>query len=89
MKRYAMNLLLALDQLGNALAGGRLETISSRLGKWKLHRLQHRSWPPSPWHPAYWLERSLDWIDPNHVLDAIESDECEASVLWNVNVPRR
>ena len=89
MRRWVWNLLLALDQFGNALAAGDPdETISSRLGKWKLGRLQADAWPPSRLHPSYWLERALDKIDPNHVLDAIERDEGEPAVVWKLNVPR-
>ena len=83
------DVLLALDQLGNALtAGDPDETISSRLGKWKLRRLRDGQWPPAWYHPSYWLERGLDKIDPGHVLDAIEKDEGEPAVVWRLNVPR-
>lgn len=95
MKRWFWNVLLAIDQLGNALAAGDPdETISSRLGKWKLNRQREGTWPPGPLHPAWWLERILDRIDPNHVLDAIEYDEGEPieaqehAVVWEANVPR-
>lgn len=63
-KRYGWNLLIALDQLGNALLGGDPdETISSRAGK-NRHR----------WH---WnaLSVALDWIDPGHTTRARENDE--------------
>ena len=89
LRRYVYNILLAVDQLGNTIASGDPdETISSRLGKWKLRRLKSRTWPPSRWHPVYWLERGLDRIDPNHVLDAIEYDEGEPAVVWKVCAPR-
>lgn len=89
LRRWSYNVLLAIDQLGNALTSGDPdETISSRLGKWKLRRLQAGEWPPSWYHPGYWLERGLDRIDPNHVLDAVEVDEGEPAVVWRVNVPR-
>jgi hypothetical protein len=88
-RAYLYNVLLAIDQLGNTLAAGEPdETISSRVGKWKLRRLADGEWPPSGWHPLYWLERGLDWVDPNHVLDAIERDEGEAAVVWKVSEPR-
>lgn len=76
MKRIAWNVLVAIDQLGNALTGGFPdETISSRLGKWKRHRIASGAWPPVWYHPARWLDAALDRIDPNHSLDAIECDE--------------
>ena len=76
MRRWAWSVLVAIDQLGNALAGGAAdETISSRLGKWKLARLRTSTWPPPWYHPARWLDSVLDRIDPNHSIDAIECDE--------------
>lgn len=89
LKAYVWNILLALDQLGNTLAfGDPDETISSRMGKWKRRRLRAGTWPPEPAHPLYWLERTLNWIDPNHVLDAIEPDEGESSIVWRLRSPR-
>lgn len=89
VRRYVWNVLLAVDQLGNALlAGDPDETISSRMGKWKLRRLKAGDWPPNPLHPVWWLERVLDWIDPNHVLDSIEADEGEDVIVWSMQEPR-
>ncbi len=80
--RYLWNVLYAVDLLGSALTGGSArETISSRIGRWKLRRLQEGAWPPSAAHPVYWIERGLDWIDPNHVLDAIRPDDSEQRVV--------
>jgi hypothetical protein len=60
--RYLLNLLLALDQGVNALAGGDPdETISSRAGK-KHPRL------------AAVIDR-LFWFDPRHTQRVIEKDE--------------
>lgn len=73
MRRYVWNVLIAIDQLGNVLTGGVPdETISSRLGKWKK-----RTPNPKWYDPRHWLERTLNWIDPNHAIDAIEYDEGE------------
>lgn len=89
MRRWILNVALAVDQLGNAIAAGNPdETISSRLGRWKLRRMRAGAWPPAWWHPAYWLERALDRIDPDHVLDAIEPGMAEDAVVWRVSVPR-
>lgn len=68
MRRYLWNLLIALDQLGNALlAGDPDETISSRCGK----RIQRPK--------GCWLCRALcallRRIDPNHCINSIEADE--------------
>lgn len=74
LRRWSINILLAVDQLGNALAGGDPdETISSRLGKIKRDHGGIIPWWPHP------LAKVLDWclerIDPNHSIDAIEHDE--------------
>ena len=73
--RYLLNLLIAFDQLGNATFGGNPdETISSRLGK--LKRDSGGVVPKSAWlYLARPLDAILDWLDPNHSLDAIEDDE--------------
>lgn len=75
LKQFAWNVLISLDQLGNALTGGNPdETISSRLGKRKRSRGGVLKW--SDWAG---LAKPLDWVldkvDPNHTLDAIEDDE--------------
>lgn len=63
--KYIWNILIAIDQLGNAILGGDPdETISSRAGK-----LQHRVW----W--AKGLCWFLDKIDAYHCRDAREFDE--------------
>ena len=63
-KRYFWNLLIAVDQLANALiAGDPDETISSRAAK-----RQHRRF----WR---WLGYVLEWIDPNHLAKSLEKDE--------------
>jgi hypothetical protein len=63
-KRYCWNVLIAVDQLANALiAGDPDETISSRAAK-RQHR---RVWR--------WLGRVLEWIDPDHLAKSLEKDE--------------
>jgi len=72
---YLMRVLIALDQLGNALTGGYAdETISSRLGKRKIQRGGNLRW--SDWGGiAKPLDEILDLIDPGHSIEAIELDE--------------
>lgn len=70
MRRYIWNVLIALDQLLNAILGGDPdETVSSRAAK-NLHL----------WH---WdvLARFLEWIDPGHMKRALEPDE-GADAAW-------
>lgn len=72
MKRYILNILIALDQLVNAMAGGDPdETISSRLGK-------H--------YRGTWMERFVDWVfrpihGPHHCERSIEPDEGRDEVM--------
>ena len=75
MRRWLVNVLIAFDQLGNAVTGGQPdETISSRLGK--LKRANGGTVPKAAWlYLARPLDAILDWLDPNHSLDAIEDDE--------------
>ncbi len=64
IRRYALNVLIALDQLANAiLLGDPDETISSRAAK-------HA-------HVCGWniLGRILDAIDPGHLKRTREADE--------------
>jgi hypothetical protein len=71
--RWALNVLISLDQLGNSILGGDPdETISSRLGrikqKWGGEIPKTR---PVAWATDWVLER----IDENHSIEAIEIDE--------------
>ncbi len=69
--KYAWNLIIAVDQLVNAiLFGDPDETISSRAAKHLGHR--------DGWH---WLARALDWIDPGHSKNALEEDEGKDALL--------
>ena len=79
---YILRVLVAIDQLGNAVTGGyEDETISSRLGKLKLARggvLTWRDWCGI----AKPLDGFLDWLDPGHSVDAIENDEGDPVCPW-------
>ena len=64
MKRYIWNLLRAADILANTLIGGRVRTISARLGQGQLEGALN------------WLEQlvheGLEWGWPGHCLDSYE-----------------
>jgi hypothetical protein len=69
VKRYARNVLVAIDQLLNALTGGDPdETVSSRLAK-------RPGWIG---RAACWL---LDRVDPGHCARVREPDEGR-DALW-------
>lgn len=69
--RYFWNILIAVDQLANALLGGDPdETISSRSGK----RQHEQAW-------AKYLCKFLNWIDTDHCQKSIEEDEGYRSAL--------
>jgi hypothetical protein len=73
LRKWAMNILIGIDQLANALTGGDPdETISSRLGKLKV---AHGG--EIPWHHslARLIDAGLERIDHHHSIDAIEADE--------------
>lgn len=65
--RYAMNALVALDNLVNACVflGDPDETISSAAYKGRLRG--HKGWAL--------LDKILDWIDPGHGAKVVEWDE--------------
>jgi hypothetical protein len=73
MGRWLINILIGIDQLGNAILGGDPdETISSRLGKLKVKHGGRIPW----YRPlSKTVDYFLDKIDPNHSVDAIEADE--------------
>lgn len=63
-KRYCLNLLIAFDQLTNALAGGDPdETISSRLGKYHSNSVLGKT------------VNALFFWQKNHIQESIEEDE--------------
>lgn len=66
MKLYILNILIAIDQLGNALINGNPdETISSRAGK---AMIAGKKW-------GCVLCKFLDWFQKDHCKKAIEYDE--------------
>ncbi|NOV27999.1 hypothetical protein E5S69_31430 [Cupriavidus necator] len=66
MKRYFWNILISIDQLGNALfAGDPDETISSRAGKAMQKR---QAW-------GCILCKALNWFDKDHCLKSIDTTE--------------
>ena len=75
--RYVLNVLIAIDQLGNALVGGDPdETLSSQVGKW-MRRGEH-----GDKGALYWRWRAFrDFIERiglfprSHWEEAIEPDE--------------
>ena len=77
--KWIVNVLIGLDQLGNALIGGDPdETISSRLGKLKLRHSGKIRWR-RPLSKI--IDMCLDRIDANHSIDAIEEDEGKNALL--------
>ena len=75
--RYFWNVLIAIDQLFNALLlGDPDETMSSRFGKWKS--LPQTDWR---WKVGYYMCRALHWIDKEHCLKSKEDDEGEYDLL--------
>lgn len=70
VKWYLYNLLLAIDQLVNAILGGYCdETISSRIGK---RVVRNDSWL------CNLLCKLLNLIEKDHCIKAIEKDEGDA-----------
>lgn len=77
--KYILNLLISIDQLGNAVLGGDPdETISSRCAK-ILHAAADRGVPaPAVLH---WFGWFLECIDPGHLKDSLEPDEGKDAIL--------
>lgn len=66
MKRYLINLAIAVDQLANAITGGDPdETLSSRAAKCARRG--------GKWCKRFC--RIMHWIDPKHCDKSIEFDE--------------
>jgi hypothetical protein len=65
MRRYAFNVLMGLDIFANTLLGGKVRTISARIGEKKAAGEMDV------------LTSCIDWvlekIDPGHSLDAYEN----------------
>lgn len=77
--QYIFNLLIAIDQLGNAILGGDPdETISSRCAKILHRHAENGSRAPRAWHA---LGAFLEWIDPGHLRDSLEPDEGSDAVF--------
>ena len=75
--RWAVNELIGIDQLGNAiLCGNPDETISSRIGRTKVRHGGRIPWTRPITKLTDWC---LDRIDPNHSIDAIEPGHAEGS----------
>lgn len=71
MKRYLLNLLIAIDQGGNAFFGGNPdETISSRVGRAALREVRG----------ALTLRSIIDWLFLNLTG---ERDHCANSIEWD------
>lgn len=65
-KVYVLRILLSLDQLLNTLWGGYPdETISSRCERGRLRGY---------WYWC-WLAKFLNWLDPNHTMEALRSEK--------------
>lgn len=73
VKKYLINVFIAVDQLANALLlGDPDETISSRAGK----ALERKGWSIA--EPLCYL---LSLVDFNHCKDAIEEDEGKDALM--------
>jgi hypothetical protein len=77
--KYIGNVAVSIDQLGNTLLGGAPdETISSRIGKIKVHYGGRIPWKRPI---ARIVDKALDKIDPNHCIDSIEIDEGHHAIV--------
>jgi len=66
--KYLVNNLMALDTLANTLTFGRVETISSRIGKLKRAGELDK-------HPIYKkIDDMLEQMDEYHSIEAIDED---------------
>ena len=77
--KYLLNILIAIDQLGNAiLFGDPDETISSRCAKILHHAAENNVPAPWAWHA---LGRFLEKIDPGHLKRSLEYCEGRNAVF--------
>jgi hypothetical protein len=75
VRRYVMNLLIALDQLFNVILGGNPdETISSAVGR---KAIEGRKWALI----AEKVINALFWFDPNHCRSRVEWEEYLVTVV--------
>ena len=81
-KRYLLNILIAIDDIGSALTfGDPQDTISSRLGK--AHRGDYGAFWRRVTHPLYVL---VNWValhvfgNVNHCMNSIEDDRGKEAV---------
>lgn len=65
IRRYVMNVLRALDILINVLVGGKVRTISARLGEKKMRGTMN--------FVDRLIDSALERVDPGHSLDAYEA----------------
>ncbi|MDO8931477.1 MAG: hypothetical protein Q7U97_03705 [Rhodocyclaceae bacterium] len=71
MSLWLRNVLVGIDQLANAIAGGDPdETISSRAAKRR-----------QTCKACDWLCRILEKIDPRHCAESLEADEGKEAVI--------
>lgn len=74
-RKYLINVLLGLDETGNALAGGDgEETISSRVGKAQR---------AGKWWAVHIAAPFINWLlkNPNHCKESIEDDRGAKAVI--------
>ena len=72
LSKWFWNILIAIDQLGNAIfAGDPQETISSRAGK---ARNEDKKWGKV-------LCPVLDWLDPDHCASSIDVTEGDDAIF--------
>ncbi|SNZ20959.1 hypothetical protein [Cohaesibacter gelatinilyticus] len=82
IRRYILNILIAIDQLFSAIAfGDPDETISSRLGK--SQRGDHGPFWKHVWWPVRLTVDGLFYLvgEPNHCIRSIEKDEGQNAIL--------
>lgn len=78
---YVLNILIALDQLANALLCGHpKETISRRCAKHLHQAAANGTPPPLLWHR---LGLFLEWIDPGHLKKSWQGEHnTDSTFLW-------
>ena len=73
-KNHLWHVLIALDQLGNAVLGGWAdETLSSR-----IHRRATEPMPRRRWRVALWLVNRVFFWQANHCKSAFERERARA-----------